>query len=171
MYTERKPSLGLTIPTGEKYHDFNNVRLGGRSWKELRKPISSKEFRITDTANDLGKNLKTLPHQENANFIAISVASLGLVGTPKIEEIYAAAESKGLEMCPAEAGPVLRTIYIDQPKGEILHIAMDPIKNILGRSDIFKLESSGGTLTLDTAWGDKGTIWNQKDMFAFKARK
>ncbi|MEK7641397.1 MAG: hypothetical protein AAB365_00200 [Patescibacteria group bacterium] len=42
-------------------------------------------------------------------------------------EIYARARAAGLALSPAEVGPCLRQSYVDQPNGERILVAMDPL--------------------------------------------
>jgi hypothetical protein len=44
-----------------------------------------------------------------------------------IDAIYARARSFGLELCPPDLGLALRLKYVNQPRGEFLHIAMRPV--------------------------------------------
>jgi hypothetical protein len=62
------------------------------------------------------------------DLIVISVAELGLPqrGAP-INTIYARAQSLGLALCPPDLGLALRLSYLNQPRGEFLHIAMRPV--------------------------------------------
>lgn len=48
------------------------------------------------------------------------------------DDLCARAQSLGLALCPPEVGLQLRLQYEDQPKGEWLQIAMQPIRNELG---------------------------------------
>jgi hypothetical protein len=62
------------------------------------------------------------------DLVVVSVAELGFAedGT-SIDAIYARARSLGLELCPPDLGLALRLNYINQPRGEFLHIAMRPV--------------------------------------------
>ena len=83
------------------------------------------------------------------DLIVISVAGLGF---PKdgasILDIYKRASAIGLEFCPADLGPALRLIYIDQPRGEFLHIAMQPVALYNGELVDFTLGNDGTRLLL-----------------------
>jgi len=77
------------------------------------------------------------------DLVVLSISELGF-GTqkPSINNIYARAESLGFELCPAEVGPQLRLQYLDQPPGELLHIAMQPIARYNG--DLVDLDIENG---------------------------
>jgi len=65
----------------------------------------------------------------------VSVAELGLEAEASAQsEIYARAKRIGLELCPAEVGPRLRLDYRDQPLGEALDVAMEPVANVQRRA-------------------------------------
>ena len=59
---------------------------------------------------------------------------LGFPNGATLKEIYAKAKDLGLELCPAEVGPLLRLNYPDQPNGEYLRIAMETINDSDGRA-------------------------------------
>jgi hypothetical protein len=58
----------------------------------------------------------------------------------------------GLELCPAEVGPLLRLQYVNQPVGEFLHIAMQPIATY--RGDLTDLTVANGGAGLLLIGGD-----------------
>jgi hypothetical protein len=74
-----------------------------------------------------------------------------------LRDIYARAVSLGFELCPAEVGPALRLQYLDQPLGEFLLIAMNPVARYTGELVRFSLASAGVGLLLDGNIGDPGT--------------
>ncbi len=55
----------------------------------------------------------------------------------------------GLKLCPAETGPQLRLQYTDQPKGECLYIAMQPIPASDRKPRIFVVCHNDKGLALD----------------------
>ena len=83
------------------------------------------------------------------DLVVLSVADLGFgdQGAP-LRDIYARALASGLELCPAEVGPVLRLNYLDQPPGEFLHVAMRPVARYSGELVDFTLGNGGSDLML-----------------------
>ena len=83
------------------------------------------------------------------DLVVVSVADLGFgdQGAP-LRDIYARALASGLELCPAEVGPVLRLNYLDQPPGEFLHVAMRPVARYSGELADFTLGNGGSDLML-----------------------
>jgi hypothetical protein len=65
-----------------------------------------------------------------------------------LADIHARARAIGLELCPAEVGPILRLGYLDQPIGEFLHIAMRPVARYTGELVDFTLANGGAGLLL-----------------------
>jgi hypothetical protein len=59
------------------------------------------------------------------DLVLVSVAKLGFPEDgASIGAIYTRARSLGLELCPPDLGLALRLKYVNQPRGEFLHIAM-----------------------------------------------
>jgi hypothetical protein len=62
------------------------------------------------------------------DLVILSVADLGFPEDgASIDAIYNRALSIGLELCPPDVGLILRLKYLDQPRGEFLHVAMRPV--------------------------------------------
>ncbi len=83
------------------------------------------------------------------DLVVVSVAELGFGphGAP-LRDIYARAGTFGLELCPAEVGPILRLNYLDQPLGEFVHVAMRPVAAYRGDLVDFTLGNGGSALLL-----------------------
>lgn len=86
------------------------------------------------------------------SFVALvtrSVKELGFDGYTTYARICAKAEELGLKLCPAEVGPALRLAFRDQPQGgELLRIAMNPIRRSLRRDDRYIFEVTRGDMGL-----------------------
>src|SRR5262245_49441956 len=87
------------------------------------------------------------------DLVVLTAADLGFQeGYTSLAEIYRRAIELGLNLCPAEVGPQLRLQYVDQPLGEFLHIAMDPIATYHG--DLVDLTVANGGTGLLLLGGD-----------------
>jgi hypothetical protein len=62
--------------------------------------------------------------------------------------VYKRARQVGLELCPAEVAPKLRLDYRDQPLGDALNIAMEPVATHSGEPTILALVNFGTGLAL-----------------------
>jgi hypothetical protein len=83
------------------------------------------------------------------DLVVVSVAGLGFgPDGASLRDIYARAGTFGLELCPAEVGPILRLNYLDQPLGEFLHVAMRPVATYDGELVDFTLGNGGSALLL-----------------------
>lgn len=79
----------------------------------------------------------------------LSVAQLGFGAEgASIAELYARAAQLGFKLCPAEIGPQLRLQYLNQPAGEFLRIAMEPIETAGGDHVAFIVGNGGAGLAL-----------------------
>jgi hypothetical protein len=83
------------------------------------------------------------------DLVVVTVAQLGFGEQgAAIGHIHARSITFGLELCPAEVGPILRLSYLDQPPGEFLHIAMLPVARYSGELVDFTLGNGGTGLLL-----------------------
>jgi hypothetical protein len=77
------------------------------------------------------------------DLVILSVLELGLGEQgASLKDIYARAKSLGFALCPAEVAPQLRLQYLEQPSGEVLHIAMELIAKYDG--DLVSLALENG---------------------------
>jgi hypothetical protein len=98
----------------------------------------------------------------------VSVAELGLEAEASSQsEIYARAKRIGLELCPAEVGPRLRLDYRDQPLGEALDVAMEPVATYSGDPTILALVNFGSGLALIGSEGRSGAMVPRNRRFVF----
>ena len=81
--------------------------------------------------------------------LAVSAAELGFeTDTASLADIYARAQQLGFGFAAAEVAPQLRLQYFDQPIGEFLIIAMEPIRTWKGESVILSVANGGAGLIL-----------------------
>ena len=78
---------------------------------------------------------------------SVSALGFGEAGA-SLKEIYARASRLGLALGPAEVGPALRLGYLDQPLGEFLRIAMNPVARYGGEPVDFTIGNGGAGLLL-----------------------
>ena len=85
----------------------------------------------------------------SVDLFAVSAAELGFQSdTASLSDIYARAQQLGFGLVPAEVAPQLRLQYFDQPIGEFLIIAMEPIKTWSGEPVILTVANGGAGLIL-----------------------
>jgi len=77
--------------------------------------------------------------------VVMSMFKLGVDSSARYSDIIKKAKAMGLDLCPAEVGPQLRLQYKQQPYGENLAIAMEPITNL---RRIFRVVHDDGWLWL-----------------------
>jgi hypothetical protein len=98
----------------------------------------------------------------------ISVAELGLDAEASSQsEVYTRAKRIGLELCPAEVGPRLRLDYRDQPLGEALDVAMEPVATYSGEPTILALVNFGSGLALIGSDGRSDAMVPRTRRFVF----
>ncbi len=101
------------------------------------------------------------------DLVNLSVAELGFKDGATINDIYERAISLGLQLCPNEVGPQLRLQYRDQPKGEWVLVAMEPIADSDGSLSIFDVERDGGDLWLGAHDGSPDRFYGSYRRFVF----
>lgn len=114
---------------------------------------------------------KTEFKKETVDLIKITVNELGFDSYATTEQIYAKAKERGLELCPASVGSVLRLEYKDQPKNEWLFIGMETIADRGGDPSVFYLVHDEGGLWLSSGWACPTDLWSPDGEFVFRLRK
>jgi len=118
---------------------------------------------------------KATTEPTEVDLVVVTEADLGLeksiLLTPA--DIYKQAIEVGLDLCPNEVGPQLRLQYRDQPQGEYLWIAMEPIIETRNNNQplIFVVGRDIWHLLLDVKNVDPSTLrWSPRWVF-IKPRK
>lgn len=156
------------------FSTFKTIKLGTLEDADaIRQAIASAGGHISDWANDiLGRPAFTVATEETeVELVVASVAELGFEAGAKYSAICERAKQLGLELAPAEVGPQLRLQYADQPNGEWLRIAMEPITGSGGGLDVFYVEHDDDELWLDSVSGGPVSFWDGSDRFVFVRRK
>ena len=146
-------------------------------WKTIkikrlsRKQLEKAGIKVSDYAGELLEKIEWKEEGE-VNLVKITVGEL--FGDDKMhttEEIYAKAQEKGLELCPAEVVPTLRLEYTDQPLEEWLYVGMEQIAASGGFPRVFGLERRGVGLWLCDGWAGPDDEWGPGRRFVFRLRK
>ncbi len=141
--TVRDPSLHRQFPWSPKW-----ITLGRyQEIDVLRDALDRARVRTGVHADAILKSreFSLSTNETEINLVIASVADLGFSDEgAALPAIYARARTLGLELCPAEVGPLLRLRYLNQPVGEWLRIAMTPIVTNEGIAADFTV-ANGGT--------------------------
>ncbi|MEH2492255.1 hypothetical protein [Bradyrhizobium sp. AZCC 2230] len=85
----------------------------------------------------------------NVELVAVSAVELGFeTDTVTLAAVYTRARQLGFELAPAEVGPQLRLQYLDQPMGEFLVVAMEPIRTWSHAPIVLNVANGGAGLIL-----------------------
>ncbi|MFZ2832027.1 MAG: hypothetical protein WAZ40_02645 [Minisyncoccia bacterium] len=155
---------------------WKTIRLGTglKTPDDFRAAIKAAGMYIGDWGNDiLGKPAFTVsPEETEVDLVVVSNADLGFKDGTKLEDTYARALELGLELCPNEVGPQLRLQYTDQPNGEWLLVAMEPIIDSDGFRGLFGVKrDDGGGRYLNGYNGGPDRVWGADARFVFRRRK
>lgn len=165
----------LAEPKPQDFQTWRTIKLGTglKTADDFRKALK-KVGGIGDWADDiLGKPAFTASDTESkVELVVRSVEELGFKDGATREEIYNRAKEIGLDLCPAEVGPQLRLQYKDQPKGEWLLIAMEPITDSDGGLYVFGVgRRDDGMQWLRGYYGSSDFFWHGNFRWVFLRRK
>jgi hypothetical protein len=134
-----------------------------------RRALDSAGIKIGDAADEiLGRpafsygTMKT-----DVELVLVSAADLGVETESSLAGVYKRARQVGLELCPAEVGPQLRLDYRNQPLGEALDIAMEPLATYSGDPTILTLVNWGTGLALISRDGRSESMVSPTSRFVF----
>lgn len=131
---------------------WRTVTLGvNKEVNAYREALDAAAIKIGGSADEiLGRPALTYVSMATQVQLALlSVAQLGVEAeaAPR-SEVYRRAKRIGLELCPAEVGAQLRLEYRNQPLGEALDIAMEPVATYSGDLTVLVLVNFGSGLAL-----------------------
>ncbi|MBI2012908.1 MAG: hypothetical protein HYS88_00430 [Candidatus Colwellbacteria bacterium] len=151
-----------TITLGAFFKDVNSIK----------KALEKNGFQVSDWAADLMSQaaFRLATESIDVDLVRLTVAELGFPEGATLQEIYARGKELGLNLCPAEVGPALRYQYPDQPKGEWLTIAMEPIAGSDGRPLVLYVDHGRDARWLDAHWSSPGSFWRSENQFVFVSK-
>jgi hypothetical protein len=86
--------------------------------------------------------------KRSAQLVVLSAAELGFGERASLAELYTRARKLGYELCPPEIAVQLRLQYRDQPIGDFLQIAMEPIATFNGELTGLSIANGGAGLMI-----------------------
>jgi len=156
----------------EKPEIFKIIEIGThKDVKSLRKALEESGARIGNWGGDILNKTKLSKSKQSLDLVVLSVKELGFPQGAELKDIYEAAGNQGLDLCPAEVGPQLRLQYLDQPSGEWLIIAMEPISDSDGDLSLFFVGLSDDGRWLGACCGSPDYHWGAGYRFVFVRRK
>lgn len=187
LVIEGKLPTAPTLTTLEKFAKWRNFLIGGVNSKVLLERVQL-GFTVSDGAKDVMKQkaFTTGVAEEEIETIILTPADFGYERQPTTTELLdperLAQWSKQnahrlpsgyiVELLPAEAGPHIRDQYKDQPKGEVLWIAMERIVGSDRRPSVFTVERyDDGEQWLYARWTSPGFQWRLGSRIVFRLRK
>jgi hypothetical protein len=135
-----------------------------------RDALDIAKIKIGDSADEiLGR--PAFPYARTKTGVELAVLSAADLGVESdqvsLAEVYRRARQAGLELCPAEVGPQLRLDYRNQPIGEALDVAMEPVATYGGEPTILTLANWGTGLLLIGRDGRPESTVFRKSRFVF----
>ena len=111
------------------------------------------------------------PGAIEVELVVASVAELGFKNSAKFSAICSRIRELGYDLCPNEVGPQLRLQYKNQPRGERLIIAMEPIVALGSYLGVFEVIHDMNGLWISSDSGHPDSLWPDKSLFVFVRRQ
>jgi len=156
-----------------RFKTLMTVKLGTglKTADEFRSAFEKDGRRISDWASDILSKITVATKETELELVIASVAELGFKKGAKYSDICDRIKELGYDLCPAEVGPQFRLQYENQPNGEWLRVAMDPIKDSDGGLRVFHVLRGDDGLWLNTSYGNPDDVWFPEYVFVFAVRK
>jgi len=164
-------SSGLDISTQAPFRTWRTTTIGSyKGVNAYRDALDAAKIKIGDAADEiLGR--AAFPYAREKTVVELTVVSAAELGVESDEsslsDVYERARQVGLNLCPAEVGPQLRLDYHNQPLGEALDIAMEPVATYSGDLTILTLVNWGTGLMLIGRDGRSESKVNRISRFVF----
>lgn len=99
-------------------------------------------------------SVKSNCFKSNNDLVIVTLAELGFDKPAHMNEVCKKALKFGLALCTADIALQLRLQYPNQPEGEHLIMAMEPLSDGNNRKFILSVSNRGGNFWIDVANGD-----------------
>jgi len=152
-----------TLPLIER-PPFLTIRVGTlKTEPDLRQAVLDAECRISNWASDLMSRPAfasgIAQAEEDVDFVIVSNAELGYPNGCAQAQTYEAGLKLGWKLCLPSDAIEIRRNYPDQPVGEWLLIAMNPIADSGGDPEVFIVGHDRDGLWLYGRYGFPGSFW------------
>lgn len=144
-------STGLNVEAPARFQTWRKITLGAyKGVNGYRDALDAAGIKVGDSADEiLGRPaFRYAGMKTEVELTLLSAAKLGVESESALSDVYKRARQIGLELCPPEVGPQLRLDYRNQPLGEALNIAMEPVATYDGQPTILSLVNFGSGLAL-----------------------
>ena len=152
---------------------WKTITIGNIARDQVGPTLKERGMNVSDWLADMMKQdaFTVAQEEEQIDLVNVSVAELGFDQATRYDTICARAKERGLELCPSEVGLQLRLQYLDQPLGEWIRVAMEPIRDSDGELLIFLVGRIDDGLWLNGNYGKPGNLWGPNYRFVFRAGK
>lgn len=105
------------------------IKLGILGPDALLRAFQNVRYNVSDRAKKMmkGRSYFLSLREQFATVTVMPVNHLGFSNGAEYQHLCVRAVELGFDLCPEEAGPLLRRTYVRQPQGEKIRIAMTPI--------------------------------------------
>jgi hypothetical protein len=164
-------SREVNVDKPAHFQIWRTITLGSyKGVDAYRDALDIAKIKIGDSADEiLGR--PAFPYARTKTDVELAVLSAADLGVESdqasLAEVYQRARQAGLELCPAGVGPQLRLEYRNQPLGEALDIAMEPVATYRGDPTILTLVNWGTGLMLIGRDGRPESMVFRKSRFVF----
>lgn len=154
---------------------FKTIKLGTglKTTDDFRQALKKSGMDLSDWASDLLSQLafKVSDKPIEVDLVTLTVVELGLERMASYSDICKRGVELGYDLCKPEYGPQLRLQYKDQPKGEVLILAMESIRNSSGGLSTFAVEHLVDGLWLSSYCASPDSPYSTGGRFVFACRK
>lgn len=146
-------------------------------WKSVKRPANAsaayyraefakKGIQISRWANDILDKVDFAEGSDEVDIARPNVRDIGFTRTTRRDTIYEKLLARGARKLPAWAAVELCNTYDDQPKGEWLVAAMEPIADSDGNPRLFfVVRYDDGLQWLSSRWGGADCVWRPERVF------
>lgn len=155
---------------------WKTIRLGTglKAADDFQHALKNKGCSISDMANHIISKLEfstsISPVAKEVDLCVATTEDL-ICRDGTTADIYAGIKKIGGELLTAEVGPQLRLQYLDQPKGEKLFVAMEPIEGPASHPGVWYIERDDSDLWLLAHCIYPNSIWSEGRKWVFARRK